>query len=330
MGQDVLRNHGVKEGKVKVGSRSRGKGERANFACKRETIWSNNSWGRKEKGTAQGYKNWGLRNKRENLVEKVKNRIFEEYESGEKEEADNRNRLPNTCSWRFSLLSTEWKLSQCPITQPHLPHPGHPQLQRYPAASHGNGITSSPNTSAKGKTRAGSRHQRQDDRTWLDRSPIGNPLSREKPLRQKEDTITLPELQPIYRPQLPHRLRFAQLVLCRNRRRNMCKPPWHAGTSKPVIQANTEWHVYCGKLPQPTAQCLILLQVPSDKALPKAAVCSSYFYWSRKHCTWQLICTICYRNVSQGEQGRHLEMSTRRNHLEEERNSRREEEKKNL
>lgn len=76
MGQDVLRNHGVKEGKVKVGSRSQGKGERANFACKRETIWSNNSWGRKEKGTAQGYKNWGLRNKRENLVEKSEKWYF--------------------------------------------------------------------------------------------------------------------------------------------------------------------------------------------------------------------------------------------------------------
>lgn len=36
--------------------------------------------------------------------------------------------------------------------------------------------------------------------------------------------------------------------------------------------------------------------------------------------TQKFICTICYRNISQGEQGRHLGMSTQRNNLEQERN----------
>lgn len=36
--------------------------------------------------------------------------------------------------------------------------------------------------------------------------------------------------------------------------------------------------------------------------------------------TQKFICTICYRNISQGEQGRHLGVSTQRNHSEEERN----------
>lgn len=48
-----------------------------------------------------------LRNRTENLVEKVKNDGFEEYESGEKEEAGNCNILPNTYSGFSVLLPTE-------------------------------------------------------------------------------------------------------------------------------------------------------------------------------------------------------------------------------
>ena len=47
-----------------------------------------------------------LRNRTENLVEKVKNDGFEEYESREKEEVGNCNTLPNTCSCFSILLPT--------------------------------------------------------------------------------------------------------------------------------------------------------------------------------------------------------------------------------
>lgn len=48
-----------------------------------------------------------LKNRTENLVEKVKNDVFEEYEPGEKEEAGNCNTLPNTYSCFSILLPTE-------------------------------------------------------------------------------------------------------------------------------------------------------------------------------------------------------------------------------
>lgn len=111
-----------------------------------------------------------LKNRTENLVEKVKNDVFEEYEPGEKEEAGNCNTLPNTYTCFSILLPTENASYYSPILYSLISFIQDTFSSRDPwGVSHGNCITSSPNILAKRKIWVGSRCKRQVRMTEPDR-----------------------------------------------------------------------------------------------------------------------------------------------------------------
>lgn len=103
---------------------------------------------------------------------------------------------------------------------------------------------------------------------------------------------------------------FAQLLLCRTWRQNT-----HNILDAPLLlerpNCDISKHKVALVLWAGSAVGAVLLNPSAGAITPNAEEhsCmynSSYLDQSKTHRTWQLICTICYRNVSQGEQSRHL------------------------
>lgn len=148
------------------------------------------------------------RNRTENLVEKVKNDVFEEYESGEKEEAGNCNILPNTYAGFSVLLPTENASYYSPILYSLMSFIQDTFSSRDPwGVSRRSCITSSPNIFAKRKTWVRSRCKWQVRTTEPDRfghlNEIIFPERNHSEAKKKVRPCCLICNQ-VYCPKLPH------------------------------------------------------------------------------------------------------------------------------